>query len=181
MFIEVSPRGELSELIFRILGDGIPHVDAFTDLPGWSWRECCNDKQTIVELIREPLVAFMESRKEDERVRIKRALQYLLNVDRDVPYLAGAFRTFPELQEKVGGVTSKVFASYQDTNCPYDSYALCEWIWALLYGSESWAVNISSWTVVEEKVIKLSMPELNDKAVVDESLSGFFSNFFSKK
>lgn len=180
MLVEVSPRDDLSEVIYRILGDGIPHVDAFTDLPNWSWRDCCNDKQTIVELIRGPLVAFIESRQEGERVRIKRALQYLLNVDKDVPYLAGKFRTFPELQEKVGGITSRAFASYQDTNCPYDSYALCEWIWALLYGSESWHTDISGWVAVNESAIKMEPPEVDSEST-SKSKVGFLSSLFGKR
>jgi hypothetical protein len=147
MTISVSPWNDLFGVIYATLCDGLPHVDDFTDQPGWTWRDWCNDKKIMVNLIRVPLLQWVASRSSDEKEKIKHALQYLLNVDEHVPYVLGSFRVFPELQEKTGSVTSRIFASYQDTNCPLDSYALCEWIWEILYGNEDWHTDISTWVV----------------------------------
>jgi hypothetical protein len=144
-----SPRDDLADLIYPILWDGAPHLDEYSDSPEWSWRLNFNDKRTVVSMIKNPTIEWASSRKSEEQEKIKIALQYFLNVDEKVPYVLGSFSKFPELQEKVGSKTSRAFASYQDTSCPLDSYALCEWLWEILYGEEDWHTDISSWVVTE--------------------------------
>lgn len=154
MHITISPRKDLSELIYSLLGDGTPHVDQFTDEPNWTWRGWCNDREIIIELIRQPLINFIQAQKTENQIQLKRTVQYLLNVDEKTPYVFGNFKTYPDLKEKAGSVTAKVFASYQDTNCPHDSYALCQWIWEILFSDEDWHTDISSWQVADSSQLQ---------------------------
>jgi hypothetical protein len=145
--IWVYPNDILSP-IYEILGEGTEHVDAFTDSLGYDWRTWCNDKSKMITLIKQPLLSYQRALNSLERIQLKRTIQYLLNVDEHVPY--EIWPHFPELRAKKQAVGARLFSSYQDTIAPYDCYALCQWMWEILYEKENWHTDLNSFVVIEK-------------------------------
>jgi hypothetical protein len=148
--VRVHPNDILSPL-YEILGEGTEHVDAFINSVGYEWRTWCNNKSIVTTLISQPLINYRKTLNTEEEIQLKRTIQYLLNIDEHAPY--EVWSHFPELKTKSSSVGARLFSTYQDTIAPYDWYALCEWMWEILYGSEDWRTNLSSWIVSEKSFL----------------------------
>lgn len=141
--IQVNPNDMLGP-IYETLGEGLPHVDAFTEQAGYEWRSWCQDRERIQALIREPLLNYWAQLSSKDQYQLRITLTYLLNVDEHVPY--EKYKWMPELELKARGVGQKYFSSYQDTVQPLDAYNLCLWMWQILFGTENWHENVASWS-----------------------------------
>lgn len=148
--IEVHANDMLGP-VYETVGEGLPHVDAFTDQVGFDWRTWCQDKEKMVPLIRPALLDYWTRLKEPEQTQLQITLQYLLNVDEKVPYVA--WPQMPELTSKMQGVGAKYFASYQDTIQPFDWYALCLWMWEILFPHADWHADISEWVLTDRPTL----------------------------
>lgn len=168
MQIQLSPRNDLTGLIYQILGEGMPHIDEVLYHPdcnkvgfnpqidevvanaSWDPGKWSSQKNLVVDVIRTPLARYVKTLNLVSKNQVRRALQYLLNTDKNASYVFGDWKLYPDLGHKKGSKTDRIFSTFQDTICPYDSYALCEWIWELLYPNESWETDISNWKVIED-------------------------------
>jgi hypothetical protein len=147
MSLIVNVKGSISDLVYACLGEGEDHVYEHTQHPDWDWYSFANDKATMLKFLDQPVRRYNASLDAEHCKNLKLALQYLLNSDEPIPRKPGLWKYRPEMIAKDGGITQYLFGSFQDTICPYDSYALCEWIWEILYGNEDWHTDISNWVM----------------------------------
>lgn len=148
--IEIDPSYTLMGAVFAATGEGVPHVDAFTEHPNFDWYSWSNDKARMLELIRVPLREFWDDIGESRQTELKQCLQYLLNHDKDAAYKPNEH--MPLLKSKEGTLTQSIFNSFQDTVLPVDGYAFCEWMWEVLFGDEIWRTDVRNW-VVRKKML----------------------------
>lgn len=139
--IEVNPD-DLMPVVYRTVAEGSEHIEKFISQPEyhWTWSQ---EKSRMRPVIEGPLLQYWNSISMADQARVKRALQYLLNVDKSTPYQLS--KNGLDLKSKEAGIGAKYFNSYQDTLLPHDWYEYCLWIWEILFGAESWLEDVSQW------------------------------------
>ncbi|MES2282523.1 MAG: hypothetical protein V4542_14010 [Pseudomonadota bacterium] len=175
--IQVNPNRELTNAIFNTLFEWDAHIEEFMALPDYK-LSAFNNKAQVIPLITAPLFGYWSALSEDRKLSLKRSLQYLLNLDEKLPYVDDAHS--PDYRCKRGSLAQSIRDSCQDTMVPSDGYALCLWMWQILFNDEDWHTDVSSWVVVNEPDIKMEVPEI-DSEPASKSEGGFLSKLFGKK
>jgi hypothetical protein len=138
---------EFGSAIMGTLGDWEDHVVEFAarpDLPA-DWND---DRTSVVSLLRRPLQEEWRLLSDVRQLDLRRALQCLLNLDEHKPYKP--YRNSPILREKENCLAQRIRDSCQNAVTPYDGYALCQWMWEILFGDEDWHTDITGWKVIDK-------------------------------
>ncbi len=141
-------------LATEALAEWQDHVIEFVSRDDYSYQKCTNDKSKMLTLITNPLREAWNGKPrsasaewEVNRLEIKNSLQYVLNVDENIPY--SEYKHIPNLMLKQGGMCNKAFFNAPpNLIAPNDKYKLCEWMWEALFPNEDWHTDVSDWVVV---------------------------------
>jgi hypothetical protein len=147
--IKIDPSSEFSFVINATLAEWEEHIVAFLESKDLILTSLENEN-VVKGLIRQPLLLLWAELTEKRQLELKRALQYLLVHDKEMPYKIYAHNK--DLQSKEGGLAQKIRDSCQDTLSPFDGYSLCIWMWEILFGHEDWNVDISQWILIDKSM-----------------------------
>lgn len=145
-FNEIDPDGDFSAAITATLAEWNEHIEVFMARPNYQLAEF-DDKHQLVPLITTPLINHWWALPESRRLDLKKSLQYLLNLDEEMPISKDATNTAPYIKE--GSLAQKIRDSCQHAMVPSDGYALCQRMWEILFENEDWHTDIGNWIVTK--------------------------------
>ena len=145
--ITLNFLAEFDEAIYATLGEGTDHVQLLIQQRGGDLRNIYKTEQEERDFLHKHLQQYWSKLTETRRPDLKRSLQYLLNLDEPVPYITN--ERCSSLRSKKGSLVQHIRDSCQDALMPYDGYALCQWMWDILFENEDWHTDISNWIVTK--------------------------------
>ena len=144
--IVVDPDGLLTSAIYACFGEWEMHVQQLLEQHGDGLQLLLNDEEKMREFIRRPMQGHFFDWSESHQNEFRRCLQFLLVKDEFTPYVASGLKN-PNWKEKRGSLAQKIRDNCPDTIAPYDGYAICQWMWETLFGTEDWHVDTHNWVV----------------------------------
>jgi hypothetical protein len=146
-YVEIDPSTEFGSAIMGTLGDWEDHVIEFAARPNLpkNWND---DRTSMLSLLRQPLQEEWRLLSDVRKLDLRRALQYLLNLDEHKPHKP--YRNSSTLREKENCLAQRIRDSCQNAVTPLDGYALCQWMWEILFGDEDWHTDITDWKVIDK-------------------------------
>lgn len=161
-----STWAEWSEPVQVLLQEKTEDLQSF-------WR----DAKKMQEFMRKPMLQYWAELNKARQQDLRHSLQYLLNHDEPIPYITNPLN--PDFKEKRGGVAQYSRNSCQEAVSPDDGYALCQWMWEILFRDEDWHTDISDWVIVgRAKEIRLDVPKNGESP---STVSSFITKLFGKK
>lgn len=176
--VSIDPEADFFTVIYAVLGEGTDHVQSLIEQRGTDLRIVLRDDDELRAFMRKPLLQHWFELTEARQQDLRHTLQYLLNIDEHWPYVVISPRN-PDLRAKKGALSQHYRDSCQDALTPYDGYALCQWMWEILFGDEDWHTDISDWVIVgRAKEIRLDVSKHGESP---STVSSFITKLFGKK